>query len=133
MKALEDDELTDYMAYCFKYREPEGSEEAREYAEYRDSFGPMRMGEVKIKLGSDTFITAVRDRWNSDNLKITIKRENEKEVDKTFMLDELATKHTKSLVEANLSEWLSFFKRFHKELCIDFTDSEITYLDKLVN
>jgi hypothetical protein len=80
---------------------------SREYAEYRVVFGPMRLGEVKIKLGKDTFITASRNGLNSNNIDISISRREEK-IDKTDMLDELATKHNKGLIDADLSEWLIF-------------------------
>ena len=127
---LEDDEQTEYMAYHFTIRQPEGDEDTREYAEYRDVFGPMRLEELKIKLSENTFISVTRNRWNGSNLKITLSRGLEK-TDQTEFLDELATKHTKNLLNAKLIDWLNFFKSFHQELKLDLTEEELNYLEKL--
>lgn len=66
IKILENPAVCKYMAYRFIYREPEGSEDDREYAEYRDVFGPMRLSQLKLKLGRDTFISV--ERWESNTL-----------------------------------------------------------------
>lgn len=128
---LEDDWETEYMAYRFTCRQPEGDEDTREYAEYRDVFGSMRLETLKIKLGEKVFITASRNRWNQDNLVITLSREKQ-ETNHSEFLDELATKHTKNLPNAKLVDWLSFFKQFHQELKFELTETELSYLDKLI-
>ena len=130
LEILEDDWETEYMAYRFTCSQPEGDEDTREYAEYRDVFGPMRLETLKIKLGENTFLTASRNRWNENNLVIKLSRNKEK-TDHTEFLDELATKHTKNLLDANLSDWLKFFKQFHQELKLELTEIELSNLDKL--
>lgn len=128
---LEDDGLTEYMAYRFAYRQPEGDESTREYAEYRDVFGPMRLECVNIKLGAETFLTVTRHSWHENDFVITLTRGSEK-TKHTEFLEELATKHTKNLLHASLVEWLQFFMHFHEALQLHFTETERGYLEKLL-
>ena len=56
---------------------------------------------------------------------------NKEKTDHTEFLDELATKYTKNLLDANLSDWLKFFKQFHQELKLELTEIELSNLNKL--
>lgn len=123
----------DYMAYRYSYREPEGSEEEREYAEYRDVFGPMRLDHVKIKLSSGKIIKVDNQRWDGQQLEISLSHQdyNDNREDLTSNLDTLATKYTKYLIDADLEEWLAFLLTHHEALGLALTKDELDCLTSL--
>jgi internalin A len=133
IKFLDESDLVEYMAYRFRTRKPEGSEDDMEYAEYRDVFGPMRVHEVHVKLGENTLIEVSREEWDysSRGLDFFITRGR---IQKDFKdkLEELPSKHTLNLIDKTLVEWLDFFKQHHKELGLNLNETELNYLDELL-